>query len=88
MARHIMTARRKAALRKAQLASARKRFHKRRGSGKAARKALYKTLRKNPKKLGRFGAAIILGGVAGTLMGKAIDRPAQNAVHKYRSRFM
>lgn len=72
MARSV---RQRAALRKAQLASARKRkrFAQRRGLTKTSRKNFRKNVRKNPKKAAKlFGSAIIIGGSAGLAISKAI----------------
>lgn len=70
MTAHVMTARRKAALKKAQIASAvrrrKNRTLKRRGLSKTGRKNFRKAVRKNPKKAAKlFGTAIFVGAATG-----------------------
>lgn len=69
MNRYVMTAKRKAALRKAQLASAKKR----RGLSKTGRKNFRKAVRNHPVKTAAlFGTAITVGGVTGWKTGNVI----------------
>lgn len=66
-----MTAKRKAALRKAQLASAKKR----RGLTKTGRKNFRKAVRKHPVKAAvLLGTAVTVGGTVGWQMGNAVNR--------------
>lgn len=70
MNRYVMTAKRKAALRKAQLASAKKR----RGMTKTGRKNFRKAVRNHPVKAAAlFGTAITIGGVTGWKTGNVIN---------------
>lgn len=77
MARYVMTARRKAALRKAQIASAAKRRKNRalsrRGLTKSGRASFKKAIRKNPRKaIVRFGVAVFIGASTGKALANGI----------------